>query len=185
MPESKLNRFKRSQLDRIYIHALCRNEFPITYRLSDGSEAQTGRQGEFDYYPGDIVEFFVGDVSLGVIRTPSEPQFSLDNVYRGIDGPVFFPVTPLNLTGKNATNADRAVVNKLIFLQTLDDDGNPDNGIRISAAVRDAFGGIAIDFDQSTDDFSRGEFAAVLKRLNDRGLFRERMPRLVALLINA
>lgn len=35
MPKSKLKRFKRSQLDRIYIHALCRNEFPITYRLSE------------------------------------------------------------------------------------------------------------------------------------------------------
>ena len=44
--------------------------------------------------------------------------------------------------------------NILVFLQSLDDDANPDNGINIPAGVAALLTGVQINFEQDYDDFS-------------------------------
>jgi len=140
----------------------------VTYFRSDGFTGVTGKNGKFRYYPGDIVEFKVGAVTLGVSKTPQEPSLVLD---------YFFYTTPLRLT-PSATSADhRVVLNKLIFLQTLDSDGDLTNGIQISAMAAQAFKSASIDFDVPTDTFTAGNFAAKVTSLNAAGAFTGNAPR--------
>ncbi len=87
----------------------------------------TNSAGEYDYLPGETVTFSVGGIVFG-----SSPA-----------GPV---VTPLSLV-PGATDASDPVVNNIVrLLLTLDDDGNFDNGITITAATTAAAAGLTVDF---------------------------------------
>ena len=97
------------------------------YRLSSGGSGQTNAQGQFIYRDGDRVTFSIGGVNLP--ETAAKPE-----------------VTPLDMVGASAPDDPRAVA-LARFLQTLDSDDNPDNGIRIdrsrladSAAAPTAWG---------------------------------------------
>ena len=81
------------------------------YRLSSGGSGQTNAQGQFIYRDGDRVTFSIGDVNLPETAAKSE-------------------VTPLDMVGASTPHDPRAVA-LARFLQTLDSDDNPDNGIRI------------------------------------------------------
>jgi len=59
-------------------------------------------------------------------------------------------VTPLELAGTNDT-ANSVVVNILRLLQTLDQDGEPDNGITITDTAKNT--ATQVDFSQSESDF--------------------------------
>lgn len=90
--------------------------------------------GRYRYRSGNTLLLSIGDIVLG------------GSIARRI-------FTPLTLV--SATNpSDDAVVNIASLLQTLDDDGDPSNGILITEAVRTAAGGKTIDFAQSTADFA-------------------------------
>lgn len=83
---------------------------------------------------GDSVIFSVGDIALG----------------DGVAGPFMNPIEiayATDIFDYTATNIAR-------FLQTIDDDGNPSNGIVIIEAVRTAAMGKSVDFNQSPGDFS-------------------------------
>lgn len=87
----------------------------------------TNSAGEYDYLPGETVTFFIGGIVLG-----SAPA-----------GPV---VTPLALVS-GATDATNPVVTNIVrLLLTLDNDGNPDNGINILPATVTAAAGLSVDF---------------------------------------
>jgi hypothetical protein len=73
----------------------------------------TGADGRFQYQVGSTVTFKVGGVTLGSFQ-----------------GQPF--ITPLHLPTV-ATNVGDQIDNRLRFLQMLDLDGNPENGIEISA----------------------------------------------------
>ena len=95
----------------------------------------TNNAGEYDFLPGETVTFSIGGVVLGSTTA----------------GPV---VTPLTLVSGATGPTDPVVTNIVRFLLTLDDDGNPDNGITISDAVTAAAAGLSVDFtiaDLSTD----------------------------------
>ncbi len=81
------------------------------YRLSSGGSGQTDAQGQFIYREGDRVTFSIGGVNLPETAAKSE-------------------VTPLDMVGASTPDDPRAVA-LARFLQTLDSDDNPDNGIRI------------------------------------------------------
>ena len=87
----------------------------------------TDAEGHYEYEPGETVTFFLGDIVLGSV----------------LAGPV---LTPLELVPGATSPADTEVLNLLIFLQTLDDDGDPSNGITITQSTRDAAVGNSIDF---------------------------------------
>ena len=95
----------------------------------------TNNAGEYDFLPGETATFSIGGIVLGSTTA----------------GPI---VTPLSLVSGATGPTDPVVINIVRFLLTLDDDGNPDNGITISAAITTAAAGLSVDFtiaDLSTD----------------------------------
>jgi hypothetical protein len=65
------------------------------------------------------------------------------------------------------------VVNIARLLQTLDQDGNPDNGITITELARKTLSGFhSLDFDQSPENFSDDpDLKQLMNKLNDAGVF--------------
>lgn len=102
---------------------------------SGGQTGETDAGGNFTYEVGQDVIFSVGGVIVGSAA--------------GAD-----TVTPLDLV-PGATSTTTEVVNIVRFLLMLDTDGDPTNGITISAAVRTAAENwAAIDFDDVDFDNS-------------------------------
>ncbi|HFC53692.1 MAG TPA: hypothetical protein ENJ43_04595 [Gammaproteobacteria bacterium] len=96
------------------------------------SEGTTDASGRFSYRSGESISFSIGGVLLG--ETDAQEI-----------------ITPVNLVD-DGTTATPAVRNITRFLQALDQDGDPANGITISDAVRAAAGEWdGLDF--SADDF--------------------------------
>lgn len=81
----------------------------VSYSASSGKEGITDNEGQFDFTYGDTVEFKLGELTLGkIIGTPL--------------------VTPIDL----AEGDDDKLMNLLVLLQSLDADGDPENGITIT-----------------------------------------------------
>ena len=91
----------------------------------------TDANGTFKYQSGETIRFYVGDILIG--------EASASDV-----------MTPVNLVPGAVDEQDQTVTNIARFLQTLDDDGDPSNGIKISSSVFDAASGQTLDF--SVDD---------------------------------
>ncbi len=102
----------------------------ISYKSS--FSGTTDSSGRYFYYAGDNVSFQIGDISLGTVIAKTQ-------------------LTPVDLASSAIT--DQKTVNILRFLQTLDDDGDPSNGIKIPAAVSAAAVGMSVNFDQTTTAF--------------------------------
>lgn len=101
---------------------------------SDSYSGLTDAKGSFKYRDGETTVFSIGDIVLG------ETQ-----------GHGF--VTPMHLAGVTDPNHD-TVVNLSRFLQTLDDDGDPDAaGISITQVVRELAVGQSVNFTQTAADF--------------------------------
>ena len=80
----------------------------------------TNEKGEFKYLDGETVTFKVGGTTLGTSAAKSL-------------------VTPIDLDSTASTsNITSKVTNMAQLLQSLDEDLDPNNGIRISAATRTA-----------------------------------------------
>jgi len=92
----------------------------------------TDINGTFKYINGEAVSFFIGDILLGTSTGLTQ-------------------LTPMNLVPGDSSNPQ--VINILRFVQSLDEDNNPDNGIRITDAVSTRALGQALDFSLSTVDF--------------------------------
>ena len=84
--------------------------------VSGGQTGTTDSAGTFTYEEGKQLSLSVGGVSLGTAK-PDEN------------------VTPVDLVSGGTSESD-AVVNLARFLQTLDDDGDPTNGISIGETVK-------------------------------------------------
>jgi len=108
--------------------------------LNYSTPAHTGltdENGQFVCEPGEMVKFMIGDLMLGQ---------TLENDV----------VTPINLVDPSQISMgfdDPMLVNMGRFLQSLDADGNPENGITITADVRNEVSGRMINFNQSVQDF--------------------------------
>ena len=94
----------------------------------------TDANGTFKYINGEAVSFFIGDIMLGT-------------------SPGITRLTPMNLVPGDSSNPE--VINILRFVQSLDEDNNPDNGIRITDAISTRAVGRALDFSLSTADFEK------------------------------
>lgn len=101
---------------------------------TESLDGVTDAQGTFEYASGEEVSFFLGDILLG-----SAPGGAV--------------LTPIDLVPGTDSPLHPQVTNIIRFLQTLDDDAQAANGIRILADIADALQGQNIDFDVATDDF--------------------------------
>src|SRR5690554_4352793 len=89
----------------------------VSYTTSPGNRSGiTNVRGEYDYAEGDKVSFRIGGIVF--------PEITAKGT-----------VTPLDMGGEGATPASVQVVNILRLLQTLDEDGDPENGISITTGT--------------------------------------------------
>ena len=80
------------------------------------------------------MQFFIGDIVIGGAAAASI-------------------MTPVSLVQGAADETNPTVTNIARFLQTLDNDGNPSNGITITTAVNNLAVGRTINFNQSVASF--------------------------------
>ncbi len=93
-------------------------------------EGTTNEKGEFEYAEGDTVRFFIGDVQLGeAVKAKAR-------------------ITPLDLA-----ESENERTNLMVFLQSLDSEGDHTDGIQISQEAQTALTTVNLNFDQSTTDF--------------------------------
>ncbi len=104
----------------------------ISYKTETRSGV-TNADGKFEYLSGEHVTFFVGSVEL--------PRSNAASV-----------VTPLDIAGTSDPTSQK-VANMLVLLQSLDEDGNPSNGITIPSTASSA-ASTPINFDIATGSFS-------------------------------
>ena len=127
----------------------------LTYKTPSLS-GTTDARGGFKYRSGEDVAFYIGDLKLGSAK--------------GAD-----ILTPIQLV-PGARNADNATVaNICVLLQSLDEDGDLNNGIRINKATTDIVSKYAdrIRFDQSIARFvSDVHVAALVADLNAAKVFK-------------
>jgi len=119
----------------------------------------TDASGRFSYKAGETLTFSIGSLALGSAAGASV-------------------LTPLSITTGAAAASDQRVHNKLILLQTLDADGDLNNGIQITEAIRSTVSANAgaINFDQTTAAF-RTSLAPLLTALNTANVFSDLDPR--------
>ena len=102
-----------------------------TSSTGESIEGTTNLDGEFEYNEGDTVRFFIGDVQLGeAIEAKAR-------------------ITPLDLA-----ESENARTNLMVFLQTLDDDSDHSNGIKITADTQTALTAVNMNFEQAPAEFS-------------------------------
>lgn len=122
--------------------------------LTYSTETQNGvtnSEGEYNYLEGETVTFSVGDITLG-------------------SGPAGPEMTPVSITSTpNASLDTEEVKNIAAFLQSLDSDNDPSNGILIETATVDAINFDSIDFTQSIIKIL-GEIIAEVNLANDTNL---------------
>lgn len=98
----------------------------LDYVAGTAAKASTGSKGEFTCTTGDTVSFSIGGIALGSAACAAT-------------------ITPLQLAG--ATDiGDLKVVNRLLALQLLDEDSDPQNGIKITGDVKTALAAKSADF---------------------------------------
>jgi len=102
----------------------------------------TDVNGHFFYDPGTPVSFFVGDIQVG-------------------EGPGAAVMTPVSLVTGAVDESNSVATNITRFMMTIDDDRDPDNGIQISDAVREAARGLSIDFTFPPSTFAGNNGAAL------------------------
>jgi hypothetical protein len=96
----------------------------------------TDRNGNFPYTPGEKLTFSIGNLVLGSVTVTGNK------------------VTPLQIVPSAANASDPRVTRILRTLQTLDSDGDLNNGIQISAWAREVASlktTIRLDDDKTTD----------------------------------
>jgi hypothetical protein len=120
----------------------------VAYATSSGVSGTTDAQGQFSYNPNDSVSFKLGDVTLGSVSASAL-------------------VTPLDLSA----GSNDKLANLLVLLQSLDDDGNAANGIRIPAAAAAAVSA-SVDLTQSASAFASSANTALTAAMTAGGITR-------------
>ena len=107
----------------------------VDWQTSSGLSGVTNLDGEFEYQQYDTVTFSIGGITLG-------------------SAPGARYITPVELTA-SGNAGDQAVINQLVFLQSIDEDGDPDvGGIRISEETSAAAVDETLNFNLSSAQFA-------------------------------
>lgn len=104
----------------------------VSYTTSpSGQTGTTNAAGQYEYEEGDTVTFSIGGIELPSVTAKGT-------------------VTPLDMGGDSADLTTPTVVNIIRLLQTLDEDGDPENGITITSATTTALADTELDFAAET-----------------------------------
>ncbi|MDM0090521.1 MULTISPECIES: carboxylesterase family protein [unclassified Variovorax] len=130
----------------------------LDYSGSVSGARRTDGEGRYRYAAGETLRFAIGDLPLG-------------------SAPAADALSPLAL-GKASTASAPEASNRLVLLQTLDVDGDLNNGIQLSDAVRGIVSkhARAIDFSQPSAAF-RASLAPLLAALEEARVFTDLDPR--------
>ena len=113
----------------------------------------TGTGGAFLYQDGEAVRFFVGDIILCEVEAM----------------PI---VTPIDCVDGADDVTHPMVTNMLVFLQSIDFDNNPENGIDINELMHQEAMGMHLDFALDPLLFRENyDFQHYLDLMNSRGMF--------------
>jgi len=136
----------------------------VAYKTAT-QQGVTGLDGSFQYEEGETVRFMVGDTGLGEVTGQAQvTPFDLAGsaVVTGInitwaleDEPVEIFPYPEFVTDEPfvKVNPFHGVINIAVLLQSLDEDGNPGNGIMIKPGVAALFRGLSLDVSQHWEIF--------------------------------
>lgn len=119
----------------------------LTYVIG-AKTAQTDASGQFTYEEGQTITFKVGGIVLG---SATASAF----------------MSPVSLVSGATDESNTTVTNIAKFLQTIDDDNDPNNGIQLTSAIHNAALGRSIDFTLSdaaydVDPAVTGTYAALI-----------------------
>lgn len=110
---------------------------------SGSNSGLTDANGRFQAAPGADITFRVGDITLGTLSARD-----VLNIVDLVDG------------AEEYSTANPRIYNTARFLQSIDDNGDPSDGIKITQQVRDLAVGVSMDFadpswdsDSATTDF--------------------------------
>ncbi|MDM8538348.1 ethylbenzene dehydrogenase-related protein [Desulfobacterales bacterium HSG17] len=124
--------------------------------LRYGTATQSGitdAEGRFTYLDGETIDFSIGDLMLG-------------------RGPAQEIMTPVHLVDGAIDETHPAVTNMARFMQSLDADGNLENGITIPPQASTVLLGRHIRFDYSVEDFENNhEVRSFFERMNELGAY--------------
>ena len=128
---------------------------------TDTFQGVTGSGGAFSYNRGETIRFFVGDTTL--CETPAASI-----------------VTPIDCVEGATDETHPMVTNMLVFLQSIDFDNDPENGIDITELMQQKARGMRLDFDRDPAAFMEDyDFRNYLERLNSQEMspnFEDRIP---------
>lgn len=126
----------------------------LGYVTSSGLSGVTDAQGRFQFHPGDTVTFRIAGVDIGTATAGSA-------------------VTPAHLAGGDEDSARFS--NLLVMLQSLDLDGDPDNGITLRAnATAAQIAAIVARLSDDPLDFGDGFANPELQELAPGGYIRSK-----------
>ncbi|NJS35933.1 MAG: adhesin [Brachymonas sp.] len=120
----------------------------VSYRTSSGVTGITGPNGEYNFNPGDTVQFTLGGLTLGNVTAT------------GI-------ISPIQLAAGDSNKLN----NLLVLLQSLDTDGNPNNGITISSATAAAVP-TTVNLTQATNTFASSANTGLVSAMTAGGITR-------------
>ncbi len=104
--------------------------------ITSTQQGITDENGTFSYLEGEVITFYIGGIVAGTAPASSR-------------------MTPFDLVPNSNEATDSHVTNLCRFAQTLDNDGDPSNGIKITPAVRQAAADYSINFNQTISDFAQ------------------------------
>ena len=111
----------------------------------------TDMEGMFFYKQGETIQFYMGDVMLG-------------------EAPASEYMTPVDLVPGAIDEMDPTVTNICRLLQTVDEDGDSENGIYIPPMVNQMMFGSNISFDMPIEDFEGDtDVAAMIEAMDAMG----------------
>ncbi len=119
----------------------------------------TDVDGFFEYQQGESITFSIGDLVLGECKGQEI-------------------LTPIEIVYGASDENDPVVTNICRFLQSLDVDGDLENGIFISPEIRQEINGRNINFDMDSFEFDLDpDVIALFETLNAMGLFSDGVER--------
>ena len=120
---------------------------------TDTIKGVTGPGGVFSYHSGESIRFFIGDIVLCEVEAM----------------PI---VTPIDCVDGADDVTHPMVTNMLVFLQSIDFDNNPENGIDIHELMHQESMGMHLDFALDPLLFRENyDYQYYLDLMNSRGLF--------------
>ncbi len=109
----------------------------------------TDKYGKFTCPKDSSVEFFIGGIDLGSAMVTDEINY----------------LSPAELYGLESSNiSDNRLINFIRFIQSLDSDNDPSNGIEVNQKLRDSFMGLNLDL--SDNSLTEEEIEEVLNTVS-------------------